>query len=142
MGSLADLILALSSDTPAIVASEYPLASFKGINADGLDPLKLAALHSVFTAEDFNSLLEHYKPIAESSSSGPWLIKFPDELIKVLAELAPHDHASIAAKWASTDPLQEEGWSEQDAEQFLDRIAYYAQTAFFEDKNLFLWIYG
>jgi len=34
MGSLADLIVATSSDAEAIVASEYPLGSFKGVNVD------------------------------------------------------------------------------------------------------------
>ena len=142
MGSLADLLIALYSDAPAIVASEYPLGTFKGINVDGLDPLKLAALHSLFTAKDFSDLLEHYQPIAEASASGPWLIKFPDELITFLADIAPQNYASTAAKWASTDQLQEEGWSEQDAEQFLTRIAYFAQTAAFEGKAIFLWIYS
>jgi hypothetical protein len=71
MGSNADLIIALSSDAPAIVASEYPLGTFKGINIDGLDPVKLAALHSVFTAKDFSDLLEHYQPVSEASASGP-----------------------------------------------------------------------
>ena len=142
MGSLADLLIALSSDVPTIVASEYPLGTFKGINVDGLDPLKLAALHSLLIAKEFSDLLEHYKPIAEASASGPWLIKFPDELTAILADIAPQDHASTAAKWASTDQLQEEGWSEQDAEQFLARVAYFAQTAAFEGKVLFLWIYG
>lgn len=140
MGSLADLIIASSSDVPSIMASEYPLGSFTGINADGLDPLNLAALHSLFTAEEFQSLLERYKPIAEASSSGPWLIKFPAELIQSLADLAPQDHAAMAAKWASTDPVVDEGWSEQDAEQFLGRLGHYAQTAAFEGKDLYLWI--
>ncbi len=141
MGSLADLIIALSSDIPAIVASEYPLGTFKGINVDGLDPLNLAALQSLFTAKDFSDLLEHYQPVAEASESGPWLIKFPDELVEFLADIAPQDHASTAAKWASTDQLQGEGWSEQDAEQFLARVAYFAQTAAFEGKDVYLWIY-
>ena len=141
MGSLADLLLALSSDVPSIVASEYPLGTFKGINIDGIDPLKLAALHSLLTAKDFNDLLEHYRPVAEASASGPWLIKFPDELITLLANIAPQDYVSTAAKWASTDQVQEEGWSEQDAEQFFARIAHFAQTAAFEGKDVFLWIY-
>ncbi len=141
MGSLADLIIALSSDAPAIVASEYPLGTFKGINVDGLDPLKLAALHSLFTAKDFSDLLEHYQPVAEASASGPWLIKFPDELIAFLADIAPQNHASTAAKWASTDQLQGEEWSEQEAEQFLARVVNFAQTAAFEGMDVFLWIY-
>lgn len=142
MGSNADLIIALSSDAPAIVASEYPLGTFKGINIDGLDPVKLAALHSVFTAKDFSDLLEHYQPVSEASASGPWLIKFPDELIALLADLAPQDYASTVAKWASTDQVQVEGWSEQDTEQFFARIAHFALTAAFEGKAVFLWIYN
>jgi len=142
MGSLADLIIALSSDAPAIVASEYPLGTFKGSNVDGLDPLKLAALHSLFTAKDVSDLLEHYQPVAEASANGPWLIKFPDELIALLADLAPQDLTSTAAKWASTDQLQGEGWSEQDAEQFLGRVIHFSQTAAFEGKDVFLWIYN
>jgi len=142
MESLADLIIALSDDIPAIVASEYPLGTFKGINIDGLDPIKLAALHSLFTSEDFNNLLEHYKPVAEASASGPWLIKFPDELIAFLADLAPQDQDSTATKWASTDQSQGEGWSEEAAAQFLGRVVHFSQTAAFEEKDVFLWIYS
>jgi hypothetical protein len=142
MGSLADLIIAVSEDVPAIIASEYPLGTFKGINVDGLDPLKLAALHSLLTADDFDHLLEHYKPIAESSASGPWLIKLPDELIAYLADLAPQDHETTAAKWASTDQAQKEEWSEEDAVQFLGRLVHFSQTSAFEGKNVYLWIYS
>ena len=142
MGSLADLIIALSNDAPAIVASEYPLGTFKGTNVDGLDPLKLAALHALFTAKDVSDLLEHYQPVAEASANGPWLIKFPDELIKLLADLAPQDLASTAAKWVSTDQLQGEGWSEQDAEQCLGGVIHFSKTAAFEGKDVFLWIYN
>ena len=141
MGSLADLIIALPSDVPDIVASEYPLGTFKGINVDGLDPLNIAALHSLFTTQDSSDLLEQYKPVAEASASGPWLIKFPDELTAFLADVAPQDHASTAARWASSDQIQGEGWSDQDAEQFLAQIAYFAQTAAFEGKDVYLWIY-
>ena len=142
MGSVADLILAESGDVTAIVASEYPLGTFQGINVDGLDPLKLAALHSTFTDQDFSDLLRHYAPIAEASSSGPWLIKLHGELIASLAGLAPQDYTSAAVKWASTDQAQEEGWSEMDAEKFLGQVAHFAQLATFEGKQVFLWVYS
>ncbi len=142
MGSLADLIIALSSDAPAIVASEYPLGTFKGTNVDGLDPFKLSALHSLFTTKESSDLLKHYQPVAEASATGPWLIKFPDELIALLADLAPQEYSSTAAKWASTDQVQVDGWSEQEAEQFLARVVNFAQIAAFEQKEVFLWIYN
>jgi hypothetical protein len=142
MGSLADLILAESSDVPAIVSSEYPLGTFTGTNVDGLDPLKLAALHSTFTNQVFSDLLGHYAPIAEASTSGPWLIKLPGELITFLAGLAPQDYTSTADKWASTAQAQEDGWSSMDAEKFLGQVAHFAQTAAFEGKDIYLWVYS
>jgi len=142
MGSLADLILAESNDVSAIVASEYPLGTFKGTNVDGLDPLKLAALHLIFTDKDFSNLLEHYKPIAEASTSGPWLIKLPGELIAFLAGLPTQDYNSAAVKWASTVQAQEEGWSVMDAEKFLGQVGHFAQVAAFEGKEVYLWVYS
>jgi hypothetical protein len=142
MGSLADLILAESSDVPAIVASEYPLGTFTGTNADGLDPLKLAALHSVFTYQDFSDLLGHYAPIAEASTSGPWLIKLHGDLIQSLAGLAPQDYTSTAVKWASTEQVREAGWSDLEAEKFLGQVVHFAQIAVFEGKDIYLWVYS
>ena len=142
MGSLADLILASSSDVPEIVASDYPLGTFKGINVDGLDPLKLAALHSMFSAADSNTMLPHYQPIAEASVEGPWLIQIPGELIAFLAELAPQDQEASAAQWASTEQARKDSWSEDEAAQFLGRLVHFSQQAAFEGKELFLWIYS
>jgi len=141
MGSAADLILAADDEGPAIVASDYALGTFRGINVDGLDPLKLAALHSTLTEKAFNSLLGEYQPIAEASPQGPWLVKFPAELVDLLANIPPEDNASVAAKWVSSDQLQEEGWSAQVAEQFIARVVHFAQNAGFEGKEVFLLIY-
>ena len=142
VGSLADLIVAVSTDAPAIVASDYPLGTFRGVNIDGLDPLKVAALHSLFTDKGFHDILGHYRPVAEASASGPWLIKFPAELIAFLGHIAPQDHGSVAAKWAATYQVQEEGWSEKDTEKFLDRVVHFAQIAAFEGKDVFLCVYS
>ena len=142
MGSAADLLLAAPSDAQAIVASDYPLGTFKGVNIDGLDPLKLAALHSLFVSKTLADVLRDYQPIAQASPKGPWLIRLPGELITSLGNIAPPDQASVAAKWASTDQVQEEGWSPEDADQYLSRLVPFAQTAAFEGKDLFLWVYN
>ena len=142
MSSAADLILATPAETTAIVASEYPLGTFKGVNVDGLDPLKLAALHKLFVATPFGDLLRHYQPVAQATASGPWLVQVPSELIALLGSIAPPDQAGVAARWAATDQVQEEGWSPTEADQFLARLVPFAQTAAFEGKNLFLWIYN
>ena len=141
MGSAADLIIAADDEAPAITASDYALGSFRGISVDGLDPLKLAALHSLLTQKPFNSLLGEYQPVAEASSNGPWLVKFPGELVGFLANIPPEDHASVAARWASADQLREEGWSAEVAEQFVARVVHFAQNAGFEGKEVFLLVY-
>lgn len=142
MGSLADLIVAPSEDAPAILASDYPLESFNGVNVDGLDPLMLAALHSLLTQREFKDVLPDYHPVAEASANGPWLVSLPAELREALVNLHPEDHASTAAKWASAHQLREEGRSEHDAVTFLGRAVHFARTAAFEEKNLFLCLYG
>jgi hypothetical protein len=141
MGSAADLILAADDEGPAIVASDYALGSFRGINVDGLDPLKLAALHAVLAGKEFSNLLGEYQPIAEASPNGPWLVKFPGELVRLLADIPPEDHASAAAKWATSDQLQEDGWPADVAEPFLARVVHFAQNAGYEGKEVFLLIY-
>ncbi len=141
MGSLADLIVATSSDAEAIVASEYPLSSFKGVNVDGLDPLQIAALHSVVAEKAFEELLGSYEPVAAGSASGPWLVKFPEELISTLASISPDNQASIANQWAASNQLQESGWSEQEAIGFLARLVHFAQVVSFENLELFLCAY-
>ncbi|MFQ5944015.1 MAG: hypothetical protein ACE5JF_10720 [Anaerolineales bacterium] len=141
MGSLADLIVAPFSDAEAIVTSEYPLGTFSGVNVDGLDPIQIAALHSLLIDKEYGELLGEYEPVAEGSPNGPWLIRFPAELIAALANIAPQNQASIAAQWASADQLQEVGWSAQDAEKFLARLVHFAQIASFEEQEIFLCAY-
>jgi hypothetical protein len=127
MGSLADLIVATSSDAEAIVGSEYPLSSFKGVNVDGLDPLQIAALHSVVADKAFEELLGSYEP--------------PEELISTLASISPDNQALIANQWAASNQLQEAGWSEQEAIGFLAQLIHFAQVVSFENLELFLCAY-
>ena len=142
MGSLADIIVAHSSDAQAILDSEYPLGTFPGVNSDGLNPLHIAALHALLTDKDFSQLRGDYQPVAKDSVIGPWLIRLPGELITALANIAPHDQASVAAKWASTDHLREDAWSEQDAENYLAQLIHFSQSAVFEGKEVFLCAYN
>ena len=141
MGSLADLIVATSGDAEDIVASDYPLGSYKGVNVDGLDPLQVAALHSVVTGKELSELIGDYEPIAAGSESGPWLVKFPEELIEALGKIAPDNQAAIGNHWAAIDPLKNAGWTEQDAVGFVARLVHFAQVVSFENNELFLCAY-
>ena len=141
MSSLADLIVAASSDAEAIVASDYPLGTFEGVNVDGLDPLQIAALHASLTGKEFGELLGEYEPVAQGSPNGPWLIGIPAELIASLAIIAPQNQVSIAEKWASMEQLQKGGWSGPDAEVYLARLVHFSQIASFEGKEIFLCAY-
>ncbi len=141
MGSLADLIVASSNDAEAIVASEYPLGSFKGVNVDGLDPLQIAALHSVLADKTLEELLGNYEPIAAGSDSGPWLVKIPEDLIATLANVSPDNQASIGNQWVTSDALQGAGWSEQDVAGYLAQLVHFSQVVSFDNTELFLCAY-
>jgi hypothetical protein len=141
METLADLIVATLDEGPAVLASDYPLGTFQGVNVDGLDPLKLAALHACLTDNDFNQVLAHYSPMAEASPSGPWLVRLPADLITTLAGIAPPDIPFAATTWATTDPLRQDGWSAEEAEKYLARVAHFARLAEFDKKEVFLCLY-
>jgi hypothetical protein len=125
MGSLADLIVATSGDAEAIVASDYPLA----------------ALHSVLLSKEITEVIGNYEPIAAGSDEGPWLVRFPEELIEALGKIAPDNQTSVGNQWASSGPLLEAGWTEQDAVGFVARLVHFAQVVSFEEKELFLCAY-
>jgi hypothetical protein len=142
METLADLIVASLEEAPAVLASEYPLGDYQGVNVDGLDPLKLAGLHAQLARKDVEQLLEAYHPMAESSPTGPWQIRLPAELISVLAGIAPQDIRSVAEAWATTDLVRQEGWSGLEAEKYLARVAHFARLAAYDQKEVFLIVYS
>ena len=141
MSELADLIVANSTEAESIVASDYPLGTYEGINVDGLDPLQVAALHSQLVNQNLSGLLGAYEPVAQGSPSGPWLICFPTDFVAALALISPDNQDAIAEQWASSDQLQAAGWTAQDAEAFVARLVRLAQVASFEKKEVFLCAY-
>ncbi len=141
MAVLADLLVAEAGDIPSIIASDYPLGTFRGINVDGLDPLTIAALHADLSGEVFEILLEKYHPVAEASPNGPWLIQFPADIVARLAEFSPPDYPPLAKRWLATDQVARAGWSPEQAERFVGQMIYLAQNASYDGKDLFLWVY-
>ncbi|MCJ7513479.1 MAG: hypothetical protein MUO23_10980 [Anaerolineales bacterium] len=141
MGVLADLILAESADMQAIIACEYPLGTYKGGNADGLDPLMLAELHALLGGQEYSAVLPEYRPTLQASEQGPWLIRIPPDLVRRLADLPPQDYGATASRWAAGEQMREQAIEDEQAEQLLERTAFLAQTAAFEGKELFLTIY-
>lgn len=141
MSTLADLVLADSSDAQAIVASDYPLGEFTGVNVDGLNPLHIATLHALRTGGELEQLAEHYKPMAQGSAEGPWLIRIPGELIEQLPHIAPQDVPAVAKEWAAVGQPLADGWTQQTAEAYLAQLVHFARTAAFEGKELYLCAY-
>lgn len=142
MEILADLLMASPEDIPTIVASEYPLGSFRGVNIDGLDPLMLVALQASVTGQPLDSLTELYHPVAQASENGPWLIQIPSELTEHLAGLQPPDYPAVAKGWTTVNTPTGVELSTTEAEKFLGQMAYLAQTAVFDGKHLFLWVFN
>lgn len=141
MGVLADLIVAEKADSEAIVASDYPLETYKGSNADGLDPLMLSELHSLLTGELPGELVAAYRPVAQATEQGPWLIHLPAQIVRSLADVPPQDHPSLASRWAACDRMRDQAADPQWAEMMLERVALLAQSAAYDGKELFLVIY-
>lgn len=142
MDTLADLVVATLDEGPAVLASEYPLGTYQGVNVDGLDPLKVAALHACLADKTFDQVLVEYQPMAEASPSGPWLIRLPVELTAAVAGISPQDVPAAAAAWATTEPLRQDGWSGKEAEKYLARVSHFARLAAYDKKEVYLCVYN
>lgn len=141
MTTLADLIVADGSQVQAIVASEYPLGEYPGVNVDGLSPLHIVTLHALRSGGESEQLVAQYAPVAQGSPEGPWLIKIPAELIASLPGIAPQDQPAVARDWAQAGQPLADGWTPQVAETYLAQLVHFARTAAFEAKELYLCAY-
>jgi hypothetical protein len=140
--TLVDLIVAALDEGPAVLACEYPLGEYQGVNVDGLDPLKVAALHSRLAQREFDDVLADYQPVGEASPDGPWLVRLPAELVMAAADIAPQDIPEAAAAWATTEPLRQDGWTALEAEKYLARVSHFARQAAYDKKEVFLFLYN
>jgi hypothetical protein len=141
MGVLTDLIIAEESEAEAVAAMKGPLQRWPGIDAKGVDHIKLGKLLSIVTNTPYqNSFVGEFVQIAEASDDGPWVFRVPPRLVAPLAAMAGDDIGPVSAQWAATEEFALSGWDEASVAQMLASICGLSKQAAAEGKSLLMWM--
>lgn len=138
-GVVTHLVMADEAEAPLVAEDPAPHRRWPGLDAGGLDQVKLALLWALLAGQPFRDELVHeFVPLAEVSDDGPWVFRVPAALVTLLAALAPDRAGVIAAAWAGTQELELDGWEPDGAAAMVDALRGTARAAAAARKPLLM----
>jgi hypothetical protein len=96
MGVLTDFVVADCADAQRVCNSDCPSQDFVGLDAKGVDTVKLGALHAVLTGGQFDPLFMA-NAVCTGGEDGPWVIEVPNDMVQRLAALDAQQLRSAGA---------------------------------------------
>lgn len=134
------IVAAEEEEYPDIGESANPLEEWSGIDASGLDTVKIATLHSMLTGDLLQDSLDRYEPIyvAESETI---VLRMADELLEILATIDEGVLESVATELAATEEFENELWDVESVLAQLQALVELAQLAESQGQMLFVWMY-
>jgi hypothetical protein len=139
MGIINDIFIASETDLIKLTVFDSPLDFFPGIDASGINKVKIAMLSNIVGNVKFDEALNEQPLIKTISEQGPWISRIPDRLRDMLASLANQDLQKVAVKWGKTKEFAADGWKHKDIAMLLEKLAHLARQAQPDGKSLFLW---
>jgi hypothetical protein len=141
MGVLTDLVVADESEAPAVGGSSVPWHTWLGIDAKGIDHVKLAKLMSILLGLPYqNSFAAEFAQLHEQSEDGPWVFKVPTRLVAALATLDEHRVTQVAIEWSKIQEFALDRWPTSAVDEVLKRISSLAKKAASQKKSLLIWM--
>jgi hypothetical protein len=129
-GLVTEIVLADEREAPAVAEDEAASRRWPGIDADGIDQVKLAILWAILNGEPLrDELVVSFTPLAEVSEDGPWVFRVPPALVGALAALDAARAPVIAASWAAAEELELEDRDPEDVRRLLDGLRGMARAA-------------
>ncbi|MEO8410070.1 MAG: hypothetical protein ABI478_05825 [Propionivibrio sp.] len=131
-------VLAAEEDEyTALGDSVNPLEEWSGIEAPGLDTVKLATLHCLLTEDSLQTALDAYEPIYESAND-TIVLRVADQLLEKLAELDEEALEELAEELAASEEYEREHWDVDDVLDYLMELCELAQLAESQGQLLFV----
>ena len=108
MGVLTDVVIADEGEAEAVATERVPAKRWRGIDAKGIDQVKLATLWARLAqrgldVESIVKLTTDFAALFEVSEEGPWVFRIPRPLVELLADLDDQGAVTTAVEWASTE---------------------------------------
>jgi len=139
MEIVTNIIAAEDDEYTEIGESSCPLDEWSGIEANGLDTVKIATLHCLLTGDPLQMALDLYEPVYVSASE-TMVLRVADELLEQLAALDEDTLESISSELAATEEFESEQWHAEDVLAQLTEFAELAQLAESQGQALFVWM--
>ena len=139
MDIMTNIIAAEEDEFTAIGESTCPLDEWSGVEAPGLDTLKVATLHCLLTGDSMQRALDLYEPVYVSESETV-VLRFADEMLEKLAALDEEALETVAGELAASEEFEADEWDPEDVLAQLTELADLAQLAESQGQNLFVWI--
>lgn len=139
MDIVTHIIAAEEEEYTAIGESACPLDEWSGIEANGLDTLKVATMHCLLTSDSLQMALDLYEPVYVSTNETV-VLRMADELLEHLAALDEDALDSVAGELAASEAFESEQWHVDDVLAQLTELAELAQLAESQGQVLFVWM--
>lgn len=141
MGMFTDFVIAADSEAAAIGESVRPADHWPTLESKGVETIKLATLHGLVTNTPYsNDIQAAFAFVAGNEEDGPWVFKFPKDVQDALADIDEADIPALAARWAVTDEMHTDGWTEEEAARFIVELRAHARAAMRAGHSIFLWL--
>lgn len=145
MGVLTDVVIADEGEAEAVATERVPAKRWRGIDAKGIDQVKLATLWARLAqrgldVESIVKLATDFATLFEVSEEGPWVFRIPGRLVELLADLDDQHAATTAVAWASTEEFVLDRWDSGAVRSILDELRSLAREARAKKKSLLMWM--
>jgi len=135
-----NIVIADAEDIESIGESFRPVEDWTGLEVQGIDPPKLATLHSMLTGESFDEAIADFYCVYAASDEGPWVIQAPDVLIGKLAELEEQALEEIGEELAATEEFEMAGWPVEEVQNLLGELVQLANAALEQGFTMLVWM--
>jgi hypothetical protein len=142
MGVLTDFVVADRNDAQRVCDSDCPSQEFAGLDAKGIDAVKLGALHAILTGGELDPSFMADGSVCSRGEDGPWVFEVPADLVQRLARLNARQLRAVGAKWAATEEFSPryENWPAEAVQQVLADLARLCKQAVGEGKAVLMWL--
>ncbi len=143
MGVLTDFVVAHISDVQKVGESDNPSNEFSGIDAKGMDQVRMGTLYAILTRTDYDPkfMITDESFLYTESDDGPWVQLVPEKMVARLASITESQIPAIADEWGNTEEFRSEysSWAREDIVTFLRQITELSRTALIEKKSVLMW---
>jgi hypothetical protein len=141
VGVLTDFVVTDLGNAQRVCDSDCPSQEFAGLDAKGIDTVKLGTLNALLVGGEFDPAFMNGL-LCSGGEDGPWVIEVPPDLVRRLAALTAEQLGSVGEKWAATEEFSPkyDNWQAEAVQQVLRELASLCTQATDEGKAVLMWM--